>query len=233
VSQFLLGLFLLGGDELLGYLQSAQREIEAAANPSDQAISASDTKREPVTYLAIGAVVRGQKRLARGLRRGMRTSMAAAGWTFGAMDRLTDNALGRALRGPIERLLDDLVQEGEGVVRERQQEAQSARLLASQTLGVMARDLVAGVAKSPAVTESIQQVVGQQGVELTGTMMDSLRQVSAGADGRAEGVVRRLLRRRPRRELPPSPLAGKPLTMYLSWDQTREDGTDGRQTGSQ
>jgi hypothetical protein len=232
VAQFLMGLLLLGGDELLRYLRATQNEIGAAPEIPTTLVPGKETGRDLVAYLALGAMARGQKRLAQGLRRGVRYSTAAAELAFGAMDLLTNNPLTRPVREPIDRWLDGLMQEGERVVRERQRAAQSARLLATRTLGVMARDVVAGVAESPAVTETIQQVVGGQGVELAGTMMDSARQVSARADSRVEGVVRRLLRRRPRRELPLSPLVGKPQTMYLSWDEPEEGEGDGRQTGT-
>jgi hypothetical protein len=231
-ARFLMGLLLLGGDELLRYLQAAQREIEAAAEAPGQVVFRRETERDLLAYLALGILAQGQKRVVRGVRRGIRYSVGAAGWAFGAMDWLTDNPLGRPIRGSIGRRLSALVQEGERVVRESQREAQSARLLASRTVGVMVSDVVAEVAESPEVTETIQQIVGQQSVELAGTMMDSARQLSAGADSRAEGLVRRLFRRRPRRELPPSPLAGKPQTMYLSWDEPREGEKDDRPTGT-
>jgi hypothetical protein len=227
-TQFLMGLLLLGSDELLRYLQAAQNESGAAPKIPTTIVSGKETGRDRAAYLALGALTQGQKRLGRGIRRGVRYAESAVGWAFATMDRLTDNPLGYLVRRPIERRLDDLVREGERVVREGRQQAQSARLLASRTLGVMARDVVAEVADSPEVTEAIQEIVGQQGGELTATMMDDTRQASAVTDSRLESVVRRLFRRRPRREVSPSPLAGKPQTMYLSWDQTQEGGRDGR-----
>lgn len=222
VAQFITGLLLLGGDELLKYVQAAQREIEANARWPDYVVHGKETKQDLVAYLAIGALAQGQKRLAQGVRWGVRYSTRAASLALGTMGLLIDNPLGRPLQKPIERRLNDLVREGERVVRESQRGAQSARLLASRTVGVIARDVVTEVAESPEVRDSIQQVVGQQGVQIAGTMTDSAREFSASADGKAESLVRRLLRLRPRRELPPSPLAGKPLTMYLSWNEPGE-----------
>ena len=226
-ARFLIGLLLLGSDELLAYLQSAQQEIEADAESFGYMVSGKETERDLITYLALGVLARGEKIAVRGIRRGVRYSANAVGWGFGAMDRLTDNPIGRPFRRPIERWLNGLAQEGERVVRDGQREAQSARLLARRTLGVIVTDVVQEVAESPVVTESVQQVVGGQGVGLAGTMMESARQVSATTDSRAEGVARRLFRRRPRRELPPSPLAGKPQAMYLAGDQPREGEGDG------
>lgn len=232
VAQFLMGPFLPGGDELLKHLQAARLEIETEAGWPGVLVSGRETERDLVAYLALGAMARGQKRPAQSLHRAARYSSAAAGLAFGAMRVLRDNPLTRPVGEPIESWLDGLVQEGERVVREKQRAAERARLLAARTVGVMAHEVVVGVAESPAVTEAIQQVVGEQGVELAGTMMDGARQASARADSSLEGVVRRLLRRRPRRELPPSPLAGKPQTMYLSWTQPEEGEGDGGQTGT-
>jgi hypothetical protein len=64
------------------------------------------------------------------------------------------------------------------------------------------------------LTSAIERVLVGQGSSLTGTAMGSARQLGTSADDLAEGIVRQLLRRKPRRELPPSPLAGLPLTMY-------------------
>jgi len=60
----------------------------------------------------------------------------------------------------------------------------------------------------------VSEQIGAQGLGLAGTVVDGGRQISSSADGLLEGVIRRILRRKPRRELPPSPLAGLPQTMY-------------------
>jgi hypothetical protein len=70
------------------------------------------------------------------------------------------------------------------------------------------------LAESPELTSAIERVLVGQGTGLTGTAMGSARQLGTSADDLAEGVVRRLLGRKPRQELPPSPLVGKPLMMY-------------------
>jgi hypothetical protein len=46
--------------------------------------------------------------------------------------------------------------------------------------------------------------------------VDNSRSVSLTADDAAEGLLRWLLRRTPRRSLPPSPVEGEPQNMYAA-----------------
>jgi hypothetical protein len=130
------------------------------------------------------------------------------------MDRLTDNPLGRSFRRPFEQRIWDAVQSAEGLVREGQREVEESRLLAKRTASGLTQDLIDDVATSPEVTRLVGQVVGGQSATLAGVVVDGARQVSASADDVAEGLVRRLFRRKPRQDLPPSPVAGVPQTMY-------------------
>jgi hypothetical protein len=46
------------------------------------------------------------------------------------------------------------------------------------------------------------------------SMMDNARSVTLTADDAADALLRWLFRRKPRQELPPSPVEGQPQTMY-------------------
>lgn len=73
----------------------------------------------------------------------------------------------------------------------------------------------------------IRRRVGGESTGLASPAAGSARQLGAGADGVVEGAVRRLLRRPPRRVLPPSPLPGDPQTVYVRRTCSGED-QDGR-----
>jgi len=90
-----------------------------------------------------------------------------------------------------------------------------SRRLADETLEELVEEAIQTLAGNPELTSAIQRVVAGQGASLTGTVVGSARELSVSADDMTEGMVRRLLRRKPRQELPPSPLVGKPLTMYV------------------
>lgn len=215
LTRMLLGLLLVGGEELLSRLQTVQAELEAGTELAASDVVAEDaTMRELVGYMAIGTFARGQKRLSKGIERGFRFSARTTGRALGLFDRLTDNPLGRPVRRPVEKLLWNLVQEGERAVREGRREAHNARLLAGRTVGDITNDVIETMAENPELTTLIRRQVGQQSMGFAGTMVDNTRQITTTADAVTEGLVRRLLRRQPRRELPASPLAGKPLDMY-------------------
>jgi hypothetical protein len=99
-------------------------------------------------------------------------------------------------------------------VDEGRLEEQRSRLLAGQSLGAIVDDVMDYVAASPELTSFLTDLIQGQGSGLAGVAADSARQMSATGDDATEGIVRRILRRKPRQDLPPSPLAGKTQTMY-------------------
>jgi hypothetical protein len=227
LTRFLLGLLLMGSDELMARLQALQPELEAGTELAASEIASEETTtRELLGYMAVGMFVRGQKRLSQGIRRGVRLSVGMTGRALGIVNHLTDNPLGRPVRRPVESLLWNLVQEGERTVREGRAEAQNARLLAGRTLAEITDDLMEYIIENPELMVLIRRQVGEQSTGLASTAASSARQLGAGADGAVEGAVRRLLRRPPRRELPPSPLPGDPQTVYVRRTSSGEDQDD-------
>jgi hypothetical protein len=169
---------------------------------------------EVLAYLAVGVGMRVQKRLAGIVNRGVRMSMGAAGWALNTCDRVTDNRLARPFRQPIERRIWGLVGEGQVAIQDGRREVVASRKLTDDTLNEVIEEVIQTLAENPELTVAILRVVAGQGTTLAGTVVGNVQQLSLSADDLSEGVVRRLLRRKPRQELPPSPLVGQPLTMY-------------------
>jgi hypothetical protein len=228
LSRLLVGLLLAGGDELLQIMRGLQQEIEADPGLLTPVVADDETTLDLLRYLAIGLLARGQKRVAKGVSKGIRLSLSATGWTLRTLDRWTDNRFTRPFRRPIESRLWNLEQETDLIIKEGRLEEQNARLLANRTVGEIIDELLDFMSENPDLAEFIREMVGRQSVGLAGVVRDNARQVSSAGDYIAEGVVRRLLRRRSRRELPPSPLMGKPQTMYsLEGPAEGEDDHDG------
>jgi hypothetical protein len=165
-------------------------------------------------YLAIGLTMRGQARLVEGVRRGVQLSLGTANRSLGLLDRVTDGWLMRPIRRPIESRLRRLGQQTGQVIREGQLEEGKDRLLAQEVIFETIDDVIEFVADNPEVAAWIREVIGGQSVSLAATMRDNARQLTVASDGRAEALVRRMLRRPPRNTLLESPLAGEPQTMY-------------------
>jgi hypothetical protein len=93
-------------------------------------------------------------------------------------------------------------------------EEQKAKLLAGETIDELIDQVVDTVAESPELTDMIVSIVGQQGKGVVGVAGENARSLTVIADSATERFVRRLFGRKPRQELPPSPIRGVPQSMY-------------------
>jgi hypothetical protein len=118
--------------------------------------------------------------------------------------------------------LRSLGQTAAAIAEEGRLEEESSQTLAIEALGDIVEEVVGYVAESPELVELIRAQVGAQGTGLANVVVDNTRQVSVTADFFVEGLVRRVLRRTSRADLPPSPLAGEVQTMYVPDGETWE-----------
>lgn len=229
LSRFLMGTVLTGGDALMQRLRFFQEQVEAEPW---LLISDNNLDQESTTallrYLAIGLYLRGQKRVGHGVRRGFRFALGTASWALGGVNRLTSTRLTRSLRRSASARARDWAEETVQIMEEGRREEQNARLLAGQTIDEIIDEVVEYLAENPDMQASIRHLIGQQSVGLANVMADNARSVSASADNIAESVVRRILRRTPRRQLPPSPLTGQAQTMYSPEVPSLAEDGDGK-----
>jgi hypothetical protein len=215
VSRLVLGLAMFGGKELIARLRNVQQRLDASGElAGGDTIPDDETMSDVLTYLAVGAAMRGGRRLAQTVKWGLGLSLNTAGWALGTFSRVTDNPVTRPIRRPIDRLIAELMMEGQAAIQDGRREVYVSRKLADETVVEIIDEAVDTLAENPQLTSSIERLVVGQGAGLTETAMGSARELGSSADDLAEGILRRMFRRKPRRELPPSPLAGQPLTMY-------------------
>jgi hypothetical protein len=213
--RFLVGLLALGGDEAARRLQEMQRKLDADPVLWSSEISSGDkTLRRQAWHLGVGLMRRGQKRLRRGIRSSYdrslraldRISSTSGGWGAG---RLT-----RPVRRPIEARLAQWRREAALIEIEGEIEEQKGRALATGTLAALTLEIMDEVAANPELLAFVQDMLSQQGRGMATSVVDNTRSVTLTADDAADALLRFLLRRTPRRELPPSPVEGQPQTMY-------------------
>jgi len=209
VSRLLVGLMLLGSDELAPGLRRAR---QAGATPQVEEPSSGDLVR----HLALGLLVRGERQAVRGLRTAYYASMGTAGWAVNTLDRWTDNWLVRPVRRPIEARIRRLGEEAVQIIDEGKREEQDSRALAAESVEEIVENLVSQMAESQEVDRLIKELVGHKSASFTASIVENMRTLTVTADDVVEGVLRRLLRRPLRQALPPSPIEGQPQTMYAS-----------------
>ena len=229
LSRFLMGALFMGGDELMGRLRRFQEEIETEPWRVD---GGSNIEQESTAallrYLAVGLYARGQRSVSKAARAGFRLSAGAATWLLGGANRLTDNRFARPLRRSASARMQSLGERALEVAKEGRREEQVARLLAGMTINDIIDLVLDYIATSPDVDELIKDLIGQQSVGMATMVADNARSVTVVGDYVAEGLVRRILRRAPRAELPTSPLAGKPQTMYKIEAPSPEEVANGQ-----
>ena len=214
LSRFLIGVALLGSDELMERLRFLQGELEAGPDLlASDASPEQESELELLRYLSIGLFVRGREAVVGGVRRGMQLTLGGTKSVLGGVDRLTDNPLTRPFRRSVVARARDLGEKASVVITEGRREEQKARLLADNTVSEIIDEVLDFVSESPEVEQLVQDMIGQQSAGLAGVVTDNARSVTVAGDYLIEGVARRLLRRKGRRELPPSPLAGEPQDM--------------------
>lgn len=211
VLRFLVGLLALGGDEAARRLQEMQRKLDEDPALWNSGSPARDKPlRRQAWHLGVGMMRRGQRRL----RRGYDLSLRAAGRVTSASSRWGGSLLARPVRRPIEARLAQWRKEAALIEIEGEIEEQKGRALATGTLADLILEIMDEVAKNPELLDFVQELLGQQGMGMAESVMDNARSVTLTADDAADGLLRWLLRRTPRRELPPSPVEGQSQTMY-------------------
>ena len=218
-TRLVVGLLSSGSGELWRRLAELQEEVLADPGvvPRD-VVTQAPSNRDALRYLTIALLLRGQRRVTNSLRSGARSgralSKSAVRLTVRTLDRLTDNPLGRPVRRPIARRARQWEQQLAQLIQEGEIEEETSKVLASESVGLIIDQVVDMIAENPELDRMIADLISQKGVGYATVMADNTRTLAAVADDVTDALLRRLLRRKPLRELPPSILEGKPQTMY-------------------
>jgi hypothetical protein len=227
LSRVLVGLLLMGGDELLQHVREFHAQVEAEYAPMGDDVATDDeTAWDLVRHLAIGALLRGERRIADRMYRGVELSLSTAGWMGAHLDKWTDNRLARPIRRPVERRWRRLKQYAGVIADEGRVEEQKSRQLAELTADGLVDEIMGYLSDNPELALLIREQVAAQSAGLAEVVAGSTRQVTVPGDDAVEGLMRRLLRRKPREALPVSPFAGKPQTMYRKVEPRKRSDHD-------
>ena len=201
LARFLVGLAYLGTDELFSRLRAIGPTITAEVEIGGDGISEGERTVESASYMALGVLMRGQRRMARLVRRGFHLTRQVGGVGLGAVDRLTRNRVAWPLRRPVEEWVRGARWEARRMIEEGRNEAHTSRLLVSRTAEDVVDDVLEVVIENPELMTSLQRLVSQRTAGLSDTVVSQTRQLTVSADDVAEGIARRLMGRGPRPNL--------------------------------
>jgi hypothetical protein len=212
-TRLLVGLALIGGDELLKRVQMLEQTIAAAPpDPNEMAdqIRTSPTGQyipDDIRHALIGLAFEVQDQV----RIQTPRLLAAADQIIGDVTRPAQGILNRLpIVGPLSRTLslqyDAMQKRGEDRLKRwiaiGQREEARSRLLADQTYNRIVDDFINYLGDKP----EVQELIAGQTTGLAGEVLDEVRERTVSGDSFLEGIVRSVLRKTPRAELPPPSL---------------------------
>ena len=208
-TRVLVGLALFGGDELLKILQMSERDFDAL--PPDPEELAERIRTSPTGQHIPDEIRQALIGLAFELQDQVRIQtprlLAAADQIISDVTRPAQGVLNRLpIIGSLSRSLglpyDSLQKRGEDRLQRwiaiGQREEARSRVLADQTLTQIVNDVIGYLADKP----EVQKLITGQSTGLAGEVLDEVRERTVSGDSFLEGIVRAVLRKAPRAELP-------------------------------
>lgn len=208
VLRLLVGLTLEGVDELTRRLREWEEKVmqpDDTSPPVEEiraAEPASLSEGDRLYYALIGAAFAARERAARDLPAWLAAPGEGVQQVIDTAERLTENPVLRPLVKPVkaqaETVGKQINAEVERWIAIGQAEAGHSRAVARIAVPEIIDEVLESLAENP----ELQDLIQQQSVGLAGEVVDSMREVTVTADTVVEAVVRRLLGRKPRRQLP-------------------------------
>ncbi len=209
-TRLLVGLALIGGDELLKRVETLERSINAA--PPDPAKSLDQIHATPTGQYIPDEVRQALIGMAFDVQDQIRTSvprlLSSADQIITDVTQPVESVVNRlpiigALNKSIGQQYEVLQRRGEKRLQRwitigRREEARS-RALADRTANVIVDDFIDYLGEKPAV----QELITGQTTGLAGEVLNEVRERTVSGDSFLEGIVRAVLRKAPRAELPP------------------------------
>lgn len=206
VVKLLIGGTIEGADELVQRLRRIEAELRASESSATET-GPIESVGDVVRYMLVGMTLSASDGLRRQAVKLAQASDAFWRLTGSAVDPFVENRVTGFFTRPFDRAFDRLVNRGQTRVNDwvelgRANEP-SARLMARQLTLEVIDDFISHLSEN----DELASLVQEQSVSLAAETVDEFRSRTVSADALAENIVRRILRRPPRQELPPPPEA--------------------------
>jgi hypothetical protein len=211
-TRLLVGLALIGGDELLKRLEIIEHTLTTA--PPDPREMTERIRQTPtgqhipddIRHALIGLAFEVQDQV----RLQTPRLLAAADQIVSGLTKPAQSILNHIpIVGPLSKSIglqyDTLQKRGEDRLKRwitiGQREEARSRVLAGQAYEQIVNDVIDYLADKP----EVQELIAGQTTGLAGEVLDEVRERTVSGDSFLEGIVRAVLRKTPRAELPPPP----------------------------
>lgn len=202
VVKLLIGGAIEGAAELVERLEKWETELNAAGDPP--AVGEAHSGGDVARYMLVGMALSASDGLRRQVFRLAQASDMFWRFTGSATQPLVNNRLTGIVAGPIDRAFDQLVSRGQkrvdGWVELGRAQEPGARRMARKTFEEVIDEFIGLMAEN----EELANLVQKKSMGLATEAVDEFRSRTVSADAIAENIVRRILRRPARTELPGS-----------------------------
>jgi hypothetical protein len=235
LTALLVGGAIEGADQLVTRLRDYEEELELlAAAETAQRIARGDLGQvmpeedelDRLRFAVVGFVFEAQSRLGQGIYRVARLADTTLETADNVSKPFRNFFLFRPITNRIEARVEGLIEYGRGSVGRwtatgRDLEPRS-RALATRTYEEIVDEFINMLAEN----EEIKQLVATQGISLVEEVRDNVRGRTVTGDSVVEEVVRRILRRPPREDLPePPPEVQRWAGVRVSSNDSNQDST--------
>ena len=202
LTSLLVGGAIEGTSQLATRLQKYQEAIrQEAAEFGEEADVIDEDELVRLRYAVVGLIFDAQATF----RRNVSLWAKLADRSTRVTNRVTQPVTNSFLFNPVRRRYEDLIRRGEESlarwIEDGRIEEPPSRQLASRTYVEIVDEFIDRLAQNP----QLQAVITKQSISVASDMRDEVRERTVTADNLMEGLVRRILRRTPRAELPEPP----------------------------
>lgn len=209
------GLALVGVDHYVNMTRQFQRQIDADPTlllPVQKGDNASRT--DLLRYTAVGGVLLGGRLAASLVRSGLELGGRVTGVTLDTAAWAASNPLVKQVRLPTDDAVNSLKRRLDELMAAGRREEENGRVLATEVVEQTIEEIIDYLSQSEPLAELVRDQLNEQSTGVATAVAETARTATNIGDNTLEGIVRRLFGKTPRAEVAPSPVAGKPQTMY-------------------
>ncbi|MCA9951612.1 MAG: hypothetical protein KDE48_18305 [Anaerolineales bacterium] len=222
LTSLLVGGVIEGSDILLARLKKYEAKIRAEGLDNPQALQ-PETAEDRVRYAAVGFLFDQQA----WLRRNLKTVVVLLDNAIEVAERASQPVVQSRIAAPITNPLmhryEKLVEKGQSNLARWTQIGRANEPVSRELARRTYQEIIDEFIEDLADNEELQDLVAQQSLGLASEVRDEIRERTVTGDNVLEGIVRRIMRRTPRAELPIPPPEVQKWAQYTFEDRRERE----------
>ncbi len=221
-TSLLVGGVIEGSDVLLARLKKYQAQIQVEGVENPHALQ-PETAEDRVRYAAVGFLFDQQAWLRRNLKTAVVILDNAIEVAERASQPVMQSRIAAPIANPIKHRYEKLVEKGQTNLARWTQIGRVNEPVSRELARKTYQEIIDEFIEDLADNEELQDLVAQQSLGMVSEVRDEVRERTVTGDNVLEGVVRRILKRTPRAELPIPPPEVQKWAQYTFEDRRERE----------